>query len=115
MGMNMALGTFRSLTTCFAIKIPIIHIAKEASNRMAETSTMNPGLSISSIGPGATPWSRIAPKSMAAGGLPGIPMESKGIMAPPIQALLATSEAMMPSSEPFPNFSGVLEDFFAEP
>jgi hypothetical protein len=42
-------------------------------------------------------------------------MESNGIMAPPMQALLAVSDATIPSSKPVPNFSGCFEVFFAVP
>jgi len=52
---------------------------------------------------------------MAAGGLPGIPRFSKGIMAPPTQALLAVSLASTPFSSPLPNVSGCLEVFLAVP
>ena len=45
--------------------------------------------------------------------LPGIPMVTSGIRAPPMVALLAHSEATMPSSKPVPNFSGVFDMFLA--
>jgi hypothetical protein len=53
------------------------------------------------MGPGVIPWSMRAPRSMAAGGLPGMPRLSRGIMAPPTQALLAVSLASTPLSSPF--------------
>ncbi|SCI67656.1 Uncharacterised protein [uncultured Blautia sp.] len=40
-----------------------------------------------------------------------MPKVSKGIMAPPMVALLADSEATTPSIMPVPNFSGVLDLF----
>jgi hypothetical protein len=41
-------------------------------------------------------------------------MERRGIMAPPIHALFATSLAIIPSSVPVPNNSGCFEDFLAQ-
>ena len=40
---------------------------------------------------------------------PGMPSVSSGIMAPPVEAQLATSEAMMPLGLPVPKVSGSLE------
>ena len=50
----------------------------------------------------------IADRKIAAVELPGIPSDRAGISAPAEQALLATSAAMIPSSEPWPNFSFLL-------
>ena len=58
-------------------------------------------------------WIINAPIRMASMTLPGMPMAINGIRAPPMVALLAASEATMPSSLPVPNFSGVLDMFFA--
>lgn len=54
-----------------------------------------------------------APMMAAAAGLPGIPMVRRGTKEPPVQPLLAASEAITPSGIPVPNSSGCLERFFA--
>ena len=40
---------------------------------------------------------------------PGMPSTSKGIIAPPMVALLAVSVATIPSGQPLPNSSGCLD------
>ena len=45
---------------------------------------------------------------------PGIPSAAIGIMAPPMEALFATSGAQIPAGLPLPKESGSLEAFFAE-
>ena len=59
------------------------------------------------------PWTSSPPRKMAATVLPGMPMHSRGTIEPPMTALLADSEAMMPSMMPVPNFSGCLERLFS--
>jgi len=96
-GMKTCGGKRSTLTTWRARTIPMTHMAMEARNRMAVTCRMKFGCSMESIGPGVTPWSMRAPSSIAAGGLPGIPRLSRGMMAPPMQELLAVSVAITPS------------------
>ena len=48
------------------------------------------------------------PRSIAVTVSPGMPSTSRGIMAPPMEALLDASEATTPSMIPVPNFSGSL-------
>jgi len=48
------------------------------------------------------------PKRIAVILSPGIPIVSNGIIAEPATALLPDSAAVIPSSDPFPNFSGCL-------
>ena len=67
------------------------------------------GSFVKSIGPGCKPWITKAPSNMASMTLPGIPSATSGTSAPPTVALLADSDAMIPSSHPVPNFSGCLE------
>ena len=64
-------------------------------------------------GPGRSPCSVRAPNNNAVVASPGMPKVIRGTIAPPIDALLAASEAMIPSIIPVPNFSGYLELFFA--
>ncbi len=115
MGMKIWVGIRSTLTTCLAISMPTTHIAKDASKRMAATSIMKLGCSKLIIGPGVTPCSMSAPSSMAAGGLPGMPRFKSGIMAPPTQALLATSVDSTAVYSPLPNRSGCLDAFLAAP
>ena len=49
----------------------------------------------------------------AAVGLPGIPKAKVGTIAPPVAELFAASDPAIPSIEPFPNSSGVLDHLFA--
>ena len=44
---------------------------------------------------------------------PGIPSVNSGTRVGPFTALFAASGAAIPSNSPFPNFSGVFEEFFA--
>jgi len=59
------------------------------------------------------PWIIIALIRNTSITLPGIPIASSGINAPPTVALLAASEATMPLADPLPNSSGVRETFLA--
>ena len=79
---------------------------------MAATSMMKVGCSKVIMGPGVTPCSISAPSSMAAGGLPGIPRFSSGIMAPPTQALLAVSLARTPCNLAFAKGFGMFGCIF---
>jgi hypothetical protein len=54
-----------------------------------------------------------APIMMAVVALPGIPRARRGIIAPPVAALLAVSGAATPSIMPVPNFSGCFENLTA--
>ena len=66
-------------------------------------------------GPGVKPWMRNAPINNAATSSPGILRVNIGIMLEPQTALLADSAAAIPSTDPFPYFSGSLEVRFASP
>ena len=59
------------------------------------------------------PWIVIAPSITAVTASPGMPNAMMVISEPLTFALLDASDAMMPSGWPLPNFSGVLENFFA--
>ena len=59
-----------------------------------------------SVGPGLIPTSINAPSMTAVTASPGTPSVISGIIAPPVVALLAHSEAASPSIEPFPYKSG---------
>ena len=59
------------------------------------------------------PCSNIAASMIAAELLPGMPKVSSGIIAVPVTTLLAVSGAAIPSSEPWPNSSGVFDQRFA--
>ena len=59
------------------------------------------------------PWIIIAPIRNTSITLPGMPIASSGISAPPTVALFAASDATMPLGEPLPNSSGVRETFLA--
>ena len=48
------------------------------------------------MGPGSSPWICRPPSSAAVTVSPGMPSARKGISAPPMVALFAVSEAMMP-------------------
>ena len=63
--------------------------------------------------PGTMPCIRRPPYMMAVTALPGMPSVKSGIIAPPQAELFAASDAVIPSSAPCPNFSGVFENFFA--
>ena len=54
-----------------------------------------------------------APSKMAAVALPGMPRVNSGIRELPVTALLAVSDAQIPSSEPLPNLSRYFEKRFA--
>ena len=73
----------------------------------------NSGCTVSRRGPICTPFSARAEAITAAALPPGMPRHSRGTMAPPVAALLAVSEAAMPSMMPVPNFSGCLESLFS--
>ena len=60
------------------------------------------------------PWMISPPRKMAVTVLPGMPIVKSGISEPPMTALLAVSDAIMPSTMPVPNFSGYLEAFLAD-
>lgn len=70
-----------------------------------------PASLVNSCEPGCSPWIYIALKNNAAGALPGIPRDKSGIKEPPVTALLAASDAIIPSTDPFPNSSGFLDAF----
>ncbi len=55
--------------------------------------------------PGCTPWMMRADIITAVTGSPGMPRASVGTSAPPVTALLAASEATMPSGSPVPSLS----------
>lgn len=80
-------------------------IAAAAISNNRHSPQRMPGDSIRSVGPGRRFMMNIADRKIAAVELPGIPSDRAGISAPAEQALLATSAAMIPSSEPWPNFS----------
>src|SRR4030042_3237781 len=114
-GIKMGGGIRRTFTHCVARKSALMNIAKEARQRMAVISVMKWGCSMEIMGPGVTLWIIRAPRSMAAGGLPGIPRVNKGMIAPTIQALLPVSHEMTPAYSPFPKFSGCFDAFLAPP
>ena len=60
-------------------------------------------LCVNIAGPVRTPCTSSAPRTMASGGVPGMPRTNVGIKPPPTVALLADSVAMMPSGSPSPN------------
>jgi len=64
-------------------------------------------------GPGIMPCIINPPKTIAVVVSPGIPKVNRGIIAPPIVALFAVSDATRPLISPLPNFSGVLDCDFA--
>ena len=68
---------------------------------------------ISRSGPSCTPLSTRALIMTAAALPPGMPRLSRGTIAPPVAALLAVSDAAMPSMMPVPNFSGYLDRRFS--
>ena len=55
------------------------------------------------------PWITKAPTKSAAATLPGIPNVKRGMRLAAATALLADSEAAIPSRRPLPNSSGCLE------
>lgn len=57
---------------------------------------------------GIMPWTTNAPMSSAAAMLPGMPRVKSGMRLDATTALLADSEAAMPSSLPLPKVSGFL-------
>ena len=59
------------------------------------------------------PWTTNAPMSSAAAMLPGMPRVKSGMRLDATTALLADSEAAMPSSLPLPKVSGSFECFTA--
>ena len=59
------------------------------------------------------PWIVIAPSITAVTASPGIPNAMMVTKDPPTLALLADSDAIIPSGVPFPNRSGWRENFFA--
>ena len=63
---------------------------------------------LNSSGPGWMPCSRKAPIITAVAPLPGMPNVSSGIMAPPVEALMAELVEFSPSHDPLPNSSGFL-------
>ena len=73
------------------------------------------GASMRSVGPGLSPWSIRRPSRIAVVSLPGIPRVNVGTIAPPLEALLAASDAATPSSIPVPNSSGRFEERTASP
>ena len=64
-----------------------------------------------SNGPGVNPWIWNPAKIIEVALSPGIPRVKSIINAPPIVALFAVSEAISPSINPVPNFSGVFDLF----
>ena len=62
-------------------------------------------------GPGSIPWIWNIPKIMAVRAPPGKPKARSGIMAAPVAALLAVSEATTPSISPLPKLA-LREDHF---
>ena len=71
------------------------------------------GWSVSSSGPGCTPWMVSAESRIAVAGIEGMPSASSGIIAVPVTALLAVSGPATPAIAPLPNSSGCLENFFS--
>ena len=53
-------------------------------------------------GPGCSPCSRNAPRMMAVAPLPGMPIVTSGMIAPPTEAVAAACGATMPSAMPLP-------------
>ena len=81
---------------------------------MLATSPQNTcGLSVSSSGPGCTPWMVSAESRIAVAGIDGMPSASSGIMAVPVVALLAVSGPATPAMAPLPNCSGCREKRFS--
>ena len=64
-------------------------------------------------GPGWMPWMIMAPSITAVTASPGMPKAMIVTSDPATLALLAASEAMIPSGIPVPNFSGCRENFLA--
>src|SRR5574344_2347844 len=97
---KMYLGTSRTLTNNLmppysTTNITMVEIKKPAN----KPQTKSP-LVWNSKGPGVIPWSIKPPKIIAVTVSPGIPNVSKGIKAPPMEALLEVSEAITPSMQP---------------
>ena len=66
-----------------------------------------------SRGPGSRPNTINALKISVVGVSPGIPRVIMGMIAPPMDALFATSAAYTPSGLPCPKVSGSLDALFA--
>ena len=66
------------------------------------------GFSVTSMGPGRTPWISSAAKIIAIDAFPGIPNVSSGMNEPVAALLFAASGAATPSMPPFPKRSGCL-------
>ena len=56
-------------------------------------------------GPGSMPWIWKMPMIIAVSAPPGRPSAKSGIIAAPVAALFAVSEATTPSSSPLPKFA----------
>src|SRR5210317_801868 len=85
-------------------------LTKSIDQKMAKTKV---DCSVNMVGPGRRPWTIKPARITAAVGLPGIPRAKVGTMAPPVAELLAASLPAIPSIEPFPNSSGVLDQRLA--
>jgi hypothetical protein len=72
------------------------------------------GWSLTSVGPGGTPWISSAAISTAVTGPVGIPSASIGTKAPVEAELLADSGPATPATAPLPNSSGCLEMRFSK-
>ncbi|MNC88704.1 hypothetical protein D3C83_45480 [compost metagenome] len=64
--------------------------------------TISPELT-NTCGPGCTPFSRKAARMIAVAPLPGMPIVSSGISAPPTDAVAAVWGARIPSGIPLPS------------
>ena len=100
-GINNDLGKEKNLTLGLIRSNALINIAKFATIKVPNINSSSPGWLKAMVGPTITPCKFNAAKKAAAGALPGIPNTRVGIKAPPILALLATSEHTTPSTSPF--------------
>ena len=112
-GKRIFLGMADSLAIHLAHPTIIKNIIMLAINTVPMIAWIASGFCRKSSGPGCKPCTISAPRRTAPITLPGIPSEINGIKAPPTVALLAASEAMIPSSLPFPNLSGFLDALLA--
>ena len=83
-------------------------------NRDEIRPQVNSGSSVNSSGPGFRPHIIRPPRRTAPVPDPGMPSASSGAKAPAAAALLAASEAAMPSMAPVPSGSSLLNFFCAE-
>ena len=114
MGSRIFLGTVDRRAIQRAPQSMMMYIMTFATSTVPMMAWTASGFWRKSKGPGIKPWKINAPSNTAPITLPGIPKAINGINAPPTVALLADSDATIPSSLPFPNSSGCLDARFAE-